>query len=86
MRVMSMEITSGGPTTRRYTKDERDLAVRLVSELRNAHGMPQGAVLRIANQLRYGTESLRRWVAPAEADAGDVSDWKCQPALQDGFH
>ena len=34
MRAMSEETTTGKPTTRRYTKDEKDQAVRLVFELR----------------------------------------------------
>ena len=72
MRVMTMEITPGKPTTRRYTKQEKDQAVRLVFELRKELGTTQGTVVRIADQLGYGTESLRRWVAQAEVDAGDA--------------
>ncbi|MFV1963523.1 MAG: IS3 family transposase, partial [Acidimicrobiia bacterium] len=66
------EITPGKPTTRRYTKQEKDQAVRLVFELRKELGTSQGTVVRIADQLGYGTESLRRWVARAEVDAGDA--------------
>jgi transposase len=29
-------------------------------------------VVRVADQLGYGTKSLRRWVAQAEVDAGDA--------------
>ena len=47
-------------TTRRYTKQEKDQAVRLVFEFCNALGTTQGTVVRIAGQLAYGTESLRR--------------------------
>ena len=72
MRVMSTEITPGRPTTRRYTKQEKDQAVRLVFELRKELGTTQGTVVRIADQLGYGSESLRRWVAQAEVDAGDA--------------
>ena len=42
-------------------------------------------MVRVADQLRYGSESLRRWSAQAEVDAWDVSDWECQPALQDAL-
>ena len=72
MRVMTREITPGKPTTRRYTKQEKDQAVRLVFELRKELGATQGTVVRIADQLGYGTESLRRWVAQVEVDAGDA--------------
>ena len=41
-------------------------------ELRKELGTTQGTVVRIADQLGYGTESLRRWVAQAEVDAGDA--------------
>jgi len=69
---MTREITPGKPTTRRYTKQEKDQAVRLVFELRKELGTTQVTVIRIADQLGYGTESLRRWVAQAQIDAGDA--------------
>jgi transposase len=43
-----------------------------VFELRRELGTTQGTVVRVADQLGYGTESLRRWVAQAEVDAGDA--------------
>jgi transposase len=63
MRVMTKEITPGRPTTRWCTRQEKHQAVRLVFELGNVLGTTQGTVARIADQLRSGTESLRRWVA-----------------------
>jgi transposase len=72
MRVMTKEITPGRPTTRRYAKEEKDQAVRLVFELRRELGTTQGTVVRVADQLGYGTESVRRWVAEAEIEAGDA--------------
>jgi hypothetical protein len=63
---------------RRYRKREKDQTVRLVFEICKALGTSQGTVIRIADQLRYGTEPVRRCVAQAEVDAGDVSDWECQ--------
>ena len=66
-------------------KQEKDQAVRLVFELRKALGTSQCTVIRIADQFGYGTESLRRWVAQAEVDAWDASDWECQPTLQDAL-
>jgi hypothetical protein len=78
MRVMTTEITPGRPTTLLHSKQEKDQAVRLVFELRNVPGTSQGTVARIGDQLGYGVESLRRWVAQAEVDAGDASDWECR--------
>ena len=72
MRVMLRETTTGKPTTRRYTRDEKDQAVGLVFELGKELGTTQGTVVRIAEQLGYGTESVRWWVMDAEIDAGDA--------------
>ena len=41
--------------------------------------------VRVADQLGYGTESLRRWVAQAEIDAGDVGDSEYELARQDAL-
>ena len=70
---MSMEVTPGRPTTRRYSNEEKDQAVRLVFQLRRELGTSQGTVMRVADQLGYGAESVRRWVSQAEIDAGDVA-------------
>ena len=48
-------------------------------------GTTQGTLVVVADQLRYATESLLRWVAQAEVDAGDVSHWECQFSLQDAL-
>jgi transposase len=70
---MSREVTPGKPTTRRYSKEERDQAVRFVFQLRKELGTSQGTIIRVADQLGYGSESVRRWVAQAEIDAGDTA-------------
>jgi len=70
---MSREVTPGKPTTRRYSNEEKDQAVRLVFQLRKELGTSQGTVIRVADQLGYGAESVRRWVAQAEIDAGDAA-------------
>ena len=70
---MSREVTPGKPTTRRYSNEEKDQAVRLVFQLRKELGTSQGTVIRIADQLGYGAESVRRWVSQAEIDAGDAA-------------
>jgi hypothetical protein len=43
-----------------------------VFELRRELDTTQGTVVRIADQLGYGSESARRWVADAEIEAGDA--------------
>jgi transposase-like protein len=70
---MSREVALGKPTTRRYSKEERDQAVRLVFQLRRELGTSQGTVIRVADQLGYGAESVRRWVAQAEIDGGEAA-------------
>ena len=70
---MSREVTPGKPTTRRYSQEEKDQAVRLVFQLRKELGTSQGTVIRVADQLGYGAESVRRWVSQAEIDAGDAA-------------
>ncbi len=61
---------SGKPTTRRYSDDEKQQAVRLVRQLRAELGTDRGTVQRIAEQLSYGVESVREWVRQADIDAG----------------
>ncbi len=51
------------PTTRRYTQEQKDQAVRLVRQVRAETGQEFGSVQRVAKQLGYGVESrpaLRR--------------------------
>ena len=42
----------------------------MVFALREELSTSAGTVTRVARQLGYGEESLRRWVAQAEVDAG----------------
>ena len=58
------------PTSRRYSAEQKQHAVRMVMALREELGSSAGTVARVARQLGYGEESLRRWVAQAETDAG----------------
>ena len=68
---MPDERTPGRPTTRRYTPEEKAQAVRLVRQMRAERGMDHGCIQRIANQLGYGTESVRAWVRQADIDDGE---------------
>jgi transposase len=57
-------------TSRRYTGEQKDQAVRLVRKLRAETGERHGAVKRVADQLGYGVESVRSWVNQADIDEG----------------
>jgi len=67
---MPQERTVGKPTTRRYSSEEKQAAVRMVRALRAETGMTHGAVRRVAEQLGYGIESVRTWVKQADVDDG----------------
>ena len=49
----------------------RARAVRLVMEHRTEYPTTTAAVLAVSKQVGVGKESLRRWVAQAEVDAGE---------------
>ena len=59
-------------TTRRYTADYKERAVRMVRQLREELGQSHGTLQRVADQLGCGVESLRTWMKQAEIDAGEV--------------
>jgi transposase len=67
---MAVEKSPGKPTTRRYSDQEKQQAVRLVRQLRAELGTDHGTVYRVATQLGYGIESVRSWVRQADVDDG----------------
>jgi transposase-like protein len=58
-------------TSRRYTQAQKEQAVRLVHQIRAETGERHGAVQRVARQLGYGVETVRKWVNQADTDAGE---------------
>jgi transposase len=59
------------PTSRRYSAAQKEQAIRLVRPLREETGQRHGAVQRVARQLGYGVETVRKWVQQADVDAGE---------------
>ena len=59
------------PTSRRYTQTQKEQAIRLVRQIREETGRARhGAVQRVALQLGFGVETVRKWVSQADVDAG----------------
>jgi transposase len=59
------------PTSRRYTTAEKERAVRLVRQIREETGERHGAIQRVARQLGYGVETVRKWARQADVYAGE---------------
>ena len=65
---MSDEVVAG--TARRYSKAQKEQAVRLVRQIREEIGEKHGAIQRVARQLGFGVETVRKWVNQADVDDG----------------
>ena len=58
-------------TSKRYSPEVRERAVRLVREGQQDHGSQWAAIQSIAAKIGCTHETLRRWVRQAETDEGD---------------
>ena len=67
---MPKEKSAGKTTARRYSDGEKERAVRLCRQLAAELGTNHGVVSRIAKQLDYGPESIRKWWLDADVDDG----------------
>jgi transposase len=58
------------PTTKRYPRELKERAVKMVQELRAQDPHDKTVISRVARQLGIGDESLRSWVKQAQVNAG----------------
>ena len=57
-------------TSRRYSPDVRERAVRMVFEHQHEHGSEWSAIVSIAGKVGCTPETLRSWVRRIEVDQG----------------
>ena len=60
-------------TQKRYSKELRERAVRLVAESRSDHESQWAAICSVAVKIGCTHETLRRWVRRSQTDSGERS-------------
>ena len=66
-----MDGVIAGSTSKWYTAELRERAVRMVGEIRTGHESEWAAIRQVATLLGIGTpETVRKWCRQAEVDAG----------------
>ena len=58
-------------TSRRYSPEVRERAVRMVLEQQSEHSSQWAAIQSIAAKIGCTNETLRRWIRQTERDQGD---------------
>lgn len=58
------------PTSKKYSPEVRERAVRMVREHRDEHASQWEAIASIAAKIGCSGETLRKWVRQAERDHG----------------
>ena len=59
---MDKAVVGESPSQKRYPKELKDRAVRMVAELRREDPADTSVMPRVARQLGVGAESLRQWL------------------------
>jgi transposase len=59
-----------GTTSKRYSAEVRERAVRMVAEHREEYGSQWAAIQSIAGKIGCTSEALRRWVRQSEREEG----------------
>jgi transposase len=59
------------PAPKKYPKELRERAIRLVFQIRRERGNSHGVIPEVAKRLGIGEQSLRLWVKQADIDEGN---------------